>query len=80
MEKTPGLNLEYEQRQKCPKGMKLPKSVKTQAALGGFTNQADRNHYMRSQGIALHEANQKSRSSQRDRGASRSNTGAPASE
>jgi hypothetical protein len=80
MEKTPGLNLEFEQRLKCPKGMKLPKSVKTQAALGGFTNQADRNHYMRSQGIALHEANQKARSSQRDKGGARSTNGAVATE
>ena len=50
---------------RCPKNMKLPKYVKRMAALSG-RNKADRNFFMRSMGIAIHEQASKSKSSQRD--------------
>lgn len=42
-------------RVRCPKGMKMPKSVKTYAALGKFASKSDHNSYMRSTGMAIHD-------------------------
>jgi hypothetical protein len=41
---------------KCPKGMKLHKSIKGQAALMHGRTKAEKNFFMRSMGIAAHEA------------------------
>lgn len=53
-EETPAL--------KCPKNMKLPKSVKVMAALSGKSKE-DQNFLMRAIGIAIHEQVGKSKSS-----------------
>jgi hypothetical protein len=47
---------EQPRRVKCPKGMKLPRAVKIRAALAGWKTQEQKNAYMRSMGIAIHEA------------------------
>jgi len=41
---------------KCPKGMTLHKSIKGQAALMHGKTKAENNFFMRSMGIAMHEA------------------------
>jgi hypothetical protein len=51
-------------RLRCPKGMKLPRSVKIRAALMKAT-QTEKNYHMKTMGIAIHEANQKVRSANR---------------
>ena len=56
---------EQPRRVKCPKGMKLPRSVKTRAALASWKTKEDKNHYMRSMGIAIHEAALKIKSAAR---------------
>lgn len=47
---------EQPRRAKCPKHTKTPKMVKMYAALGRFTNKADRNHYIRSTATVIHNA------------------------
>lgn len=47
-------NVEY--KVKCPKGMKLPKAVKAQAALMKGRSKEFKKAWMRSMGIAIHEA------------------------
>jgi hypothetical protein len=53
--------IEQAYRIKCPKHMKMPKSVKTFAALGPFKTKEEHNHYMRSTGLAIHEAEHRKR-------------------
>ena len=43
-------------RARCPKHMKMPKSVKTFGALGPWKTKEERNHYQRSMAIAIYEA------------------------
>ena len=56
---------EQPRRVKCPKGTKLPRAVKIRAALASWKTQADKNAYMRSMGIAIHEAALKIKSAAR---------------
>lgn len=55
-----------EPRRKCPKGMKLPNIIKAQAALMFHKTKSERRHFMRSMGIAIHEAASKVRNAARD--------------
>ena len=45
---------------RCPKNMKLPTAVKRMAALMKGTKE-ERNHFMRSMGVAMHEAQYRTR-------------------
>jgi hypothetical protein len=57
---------EQARRLKCPKGMKLPTAIKAMAALSKGLSTADRNHLMRSFGIAIHEAGVKVKTAARE--------------
>lgn len=48
--------VEQSPRVRCPKHMKMPKSVKTFGALGPWKTKEERNHIMRSMAIAIYEA------------------------
>lgn len=50
---------------RCPKGMKLAKRFKRSAAMMAGRSKEDQNFFMRSCGIAVHEAEQKIREQQR---------------
>jgi hypothetical protein len=52
-------------RVKCPKGMKLPRSVKAQAALMKGRTKEFKKAWMRAMGIAIHEAAAKVKSAAR---------------
>lgn len=73
---------EQPRRVKCPKGMKLPKSIKGQAALMKGRTKEFKKAWMRAMGIAIHEAASKVRAAartetnrQRAVAEARSNTG-----
>ena len=53
---------------RCPKGMKLPSAVKIAAAMMNRSKE-DKNFFMRSMGIAIHEAAYKVKNAQRDQAA-----------
>ena len=53
-------------RQRCPKGMKLPTHVKAMAAALYSHSTAERKHFMRTMGTALHEAALNAKRTQRD--------------
>jgi hypothetical protein len=48
-------NNKQQAKAKCPKHMKMPKYAKIFAALGPFKTQAEKNHYVRTIGLANHE-------------------------
>jgi hypothetical protein len=55
----------FQKRLSCPKGMKLPKSVKLHAALRFATDSEMSNYFMKTTGIAIHEAVNKRKESAR---------------
>ena len=74
-------NQKQQKRIKCPKGMKLPRSIKIQAALMRDDAPGARNSFMRKMGIVIHQAAIWAKSSGRDRKlAASGNTDAPAAE
>jgi len=63
---------------RCPKNMKLPKAIKAAASMMNVSK-ADKNFFMRSMGIALHEQAAKSKSNQRDNRSERKESMIPSS-
>ena len=57
---------EQQPRVKCPKGMKLPRSVKVQVALMKGRTKEFKKAWMRSMGTAIHEAAAKVKSAARE--------------